>query len=331
MAYYTTSTDSNRLMFGTPGIVISGILMLAMAILSFIFVDNHASNDSLGLCLASANLWKINSVVSFLLNIGVIGAIGLGLIILNKRYNVINSHTALFTSVFFLLTGSNVWLTGGLTSSTIFALVIIISLDILFKTYGSRNATMGVFMLFSTLSFGTMIQYAFVLIIPIFLIGTMYMNVLRPKELVAALLGMICPYWIFIGFGIIDFSDFSLPRLTNLFTHIASAIDILWLMIMVGLTFIIALCLAIFNVEKVFATSSQTRAYNSFINLLGISMAWYMVFDYNNLLTYLTIFNCITGIQIAHFFGNGKIPYSYIYLLGGVCIYIALFILIINN
>ena len=331
MAYYSTSNDNNRLMFGTPGIVISGTLMLVMAILSFCIMDNTQLSGNQGLCLPSPNLWNINPIIGFVLNIMTIGLCGLILILINKEFNIVRSHTVIFTSSFFVITGCNPWLTGNLNSASIFALLMLVCIHILFKLYGIRNATSGIFMLFSTLAFGTMIQYAFVLMIPIFMIGAMYMNVLRMKEFTAACMGIIAPYWIMLGFGIIDLDDISLPTLTNLFNNLTPSANILWLLIIVGYTFLIALFLAFVNASKVFATGSQIRAYNSFINLLGITLAWYMVFDYTNILVYVTTFNLITGLQIAHFFGQNKINYGYIYYLTGIVLYISLLILIING
>lgn len=329
MAYYASTNENNRLMFGTPGIVISGVLMLVMAILSYCLPQTGITEGNQGICLPSPNLWDISELASFLLNIALIGIVALVVLLLNKRFNFIQSHTALFAAAFLIITGSNPWLTFRLSSSVLFALVILIAVWILFNLYDSRNATVGVFLLFSTLAFGAMVQYAFVLMIPIFLIGTMYMKVLRVKEFVAMLLGLAAPFWIVFGFGIVDFDDFSMPTLTNLFNNITSSLDRLWLFIYVGLTVLIALLLAFVNAGKVFAASSQIRAYNSFINLLGIALAWYMVFDYKNILVYIVAFNLIAGIQIAHFFSGNRIYYDYLYYGIGVAAYIALFSLII--
>lgn len=330
MNYSSTSNDSNRLMFGTPGIVISGTLMLAMAILSFCFTENTPFFENFGICLPSPNLWNINPTAGFIANIFVISLCGLAMIWLNKNFNIVAGHSILFSSAFFLITGSNPWLTNGLDSASIFALTMIVAIHLLFKTYGTRNATSELFLLFSTLAFGSMIQYAFALMIPIFLIGAMYMNVFRLREIIAAALGIVAPYWILIGFGVVSINDIVFPSLSNIFANTAPSFSVLLVLISVGFTFLTALLLAFFNAQKVFASSAKIRAYNSFINLLGITLAWYMVFDHTNLITYAMALNLIAGLQIAHFFGRNRINYGYAYYMTGIAIYISLFILICN-
>lgn len=326
---YSSPNEQNRLMFGTPGIAISGIFMLAMAIFSFCMPQDVNFGGNKGICLPSPDQWSLSEFASFSINIILLGITAILVLLLNKRFNFIQSHTALFASAFMIITGSNPWLTYRLGSSAIFAIVMLIALWILFNLYDSRNATVGVFLLFSTLAFGAMVQYAFVLIIPIFIIGTMHMKVLRIKEFIAILLGLAAPFWIVFGFGIVDFKDFSMPSLTNFFDNFSSSIDLLWLFVSIGLTVVIALMLGFANVAKVFAASSQIRAYNSVINLLGIALVWYMIFDYKNIMVYIVAFNLIAGIQIAHFFSSKKIYYGYLYYLLGIAAYIAIFCFII--
>lgn len=316
---------------GKPGLTISTILMLGMAILSFFSPHQITNKESFGIIFNSVALWQLPDFTAWCLNTILILFTAAAGLILNNEFRFFKIPNYLYSSAFLIITASNPWLTASLCDASIMVLVITICTGILFSQYGKHNASAAITSIFSILALGSMFQYAYILLMPIFILGAIFLNILRFKECVAAILGIIAPYWIGFGLNIITPSDIHIPSLSNLFFTSSPPSDIFPMLVEIGLTIIIAIILTLNNAPKLLATDNKNRSYNSFFILLEIAMIWFIIFDYTNMLTYITTLNMVVGLQMSFHISlskvrNGVIIYS---LLAAT--YISIFFTIIYD
>ena len=307
---FLNSSYNNQSITSSTGFIVAVASLLVMAVMSFDYMPDIALESDYGICLKSVKDWQMPHFLSWSLN---------------KEFRFIHDSTKLFATAFIFLSATNPWLTCSFSAQSLFTPLTLIATFVLFSQFGKRNATEGMFITFSTLSAGSIFQYSFALMIPIFLIATIYLNTLRIKEICAAILGIIAPYWIALGFGLIDFKDFRIPDLqTIFFADFINDISI-WMLLNVALTSLLTLLLALSNSIKVFSTNSQTRAYNSILNLFAFSLFGCIIFDFANMATYIPLLNLMAGIQLAHFFVINPMRRGALFIATAVAVYVTLF------
>lgn len=322
---------ANALLGGLPGLVVSGVLYFIMALMAYTYLPAEILEGSAGICFPSPNQWQIPSILSFisvLVLTSVCVMLSLGL---NTRFsNLIPGTGVLYATMFLIGQGAVPWSNSGLSSSLILLTVSLICIHILFSLYGQKNASKGIFIIFSTLAWGAMIQYAFILLIPIFLLGAMFLSVLRIRETGAAILGILTPFWIITGFDIITIQDIELPTLTNLFYTFTTPGSLFYMLITLGFSSLVMMLLTVSNAMSPSA-GQQQRSYLAFINLLGISTVWYMVFDSSNILAYSSLLMFSLGFQTARYAALPRHKFAYLPVVITVPILVTLFFLTIYS
>ena len=142
------------------------------------------SPDNKGTVLSSPGLWIGPAMTSMWVNQAIIAGIMALMIFINKAYNIPRTITLIYATFFAIL-----------------------------QTATSRRR---VFLVFFMLSSAVSVQYAFIIYIPVFLIACAQMRIFTLRTVLASLLGLITPWWILIGGGIVAPSDFHLPELTGI-------------------------------------------------------------------------------------------------------------------
>jgi len=138
--------------------------------------------------------------------------------LLNRSFSIVPGQASSTLSGLFLLMATSIpWIGGVLTTSVIIAPAIMIVMAILFGSYRQSNATQELFAIATILSLGSMLQYAFLpMIVPV-LVSALMFKCFRVREIIALGMGLIAPYWVAIGFGILPLERLTMPSLTNLF------------------------------------------------------------------------------------------------------------------
>lgn len=292
------------------GFLVAVVLACAMSALTFFSGSSPLLEGELGICLPSPNRWQMLPLVSWLLNICLILGISITLSVMNKTYTFINSPDMLLPAAFLVMAAASPWISGLLTSSTILATVNIVCLVLLFGCFKSRNATQEIFIIATSLSIGSMFQYAFVFMVPVYIVIAIILKCFRFKEFLALLMGLIAPYWIGVGMGILRIDEFSLPTLTNLFDGFTTGRDLLIGLINCGFTVLLSLMISLNCAVKLYAGNSRRRLYNNAINILGLGCVACMICDFNNLPTYLETLYLVAAVQIANLFALWNIRKS---------------------
>lgn len=291
MTYYRT---------GKTGMLIAAATAAAMCVLSFVFQPERPLPAQTGLCLPSPGEWHLPVLWSWIINTSLLGLITIGAWLLNRTFNFIRSTEPVMPALFLLLTSSNPWITGELSSSLIICSVNLIWITILFTAYDSKNATQPLFAVATFISIGSMFQYAFLPMGLAALIGALIMKVLRFKELATFLLGLISPYWIALGFGWIKFSEFRLPEPLPLFSGSYDGTTLFLLMLSVGVAIFIGVMTGFAVGLRLYAGNSKVNAMNGVITWTGIISVICILIDFNNIFAYLATLYLAVAVQLAN-------------------------------
>lgn len=314
---------------GKTGLVLAVMAMIAMTAVAFAFRPPSRISGELGLCLPSPNLWEINPVSSWLINTVLTGAVALGAFFLNRTHNFIRSTQPVLPVMFLILAGSNPWINYYLSSSTLICTVNLLSLSILFGEYNSRNATQPMFAIGTFLSVGSMFQYAFLPMTVAYILGAIMMKAFRLKEFLALGMGLIAPYWVGIGLGLISIDSFEMPDITNLFSNFAEASEIFVMAVSVGVAIFFGSLLALNNSIKLYAGNSKVNAQNMTITLLGMVCIICIIVDFSNMLAYLATLYFTVAVQVADMCALWKIKREWLVVLIPAVIYIGFFVAMI--
>ncbi len=258
-----------------------------------------ASGLDYGVCLPSPNLWGLTPSLSLWGNVGLVFLCSLFVISLTKHYNFIPANNISYATVLLLMSTAMPWTIFRFGSATLMLVVTLICIYILFGLYDRRNTAEGVFIIFTFLSWGSMVNHGFLLLMPIFCLGTLFMKALHGKQFMAMLLGIMAPYWILLATGLVTFADFRPLEIYNLFRDFSIGDGSFRFLLTIGLSAMVFLILLLANAMRTDSVGVKMRAYKSFVNLLGFALLWYMVFDSRNIMAYTTTFFLTIGFQVA--------------------------------
>ena len=243
----------------------------------------------------------------------------------NKKHSFVRSTEAVLPTAMAVILASNPVNTSYLGAPVVMLIANLICLDIMMKAYNSENATTSMFAVATYLSVGSMVQYAFLPLILVYPIMAIMIKVLRLKEIVAYLMGLVAPYWVGLGFGLISFSDFRMP---HFLANLPNADENYLLMVFISLCTLalVGLMMMLNNAMLIYAGNMRVRTFNNLINLLGFSCGLFMIVDFDNFEAYASSFCFAVSVQISNFFAMRRIPQSPIWFWGLLSLFMALFL-----
>lgn len=319
----------HRQVMGKEGMTLSAIAASAMFAVAFFIGAPAMLTGQMGICLPSPNDWGLSPLSGWLLNVGVMFAVTLTLYFCNKEFTFVPGSDTVLTGMFLILVASNTWTSGMLSTSGIMALANLICLVILFGCYRKRNASQELFAIATILSIGSMIQYAFIFMMPVYLIGATMLKCMNIKAFTGFIMGIIAPYWVGIGLGVIPLEAFRMPTFTNLFEGYATKGGVFFGLINVAVTILITVILALNNGVKQYAGNTQRRLYNMVIDLLGFVAALCLILDFNNMTVYLTTIYMIAAVQLANMFALWDVHRGWLWVVIISGVYLAGFVLMV--
>lgn len=281
-----------------------------------------------GTVFTSPALWISDADISLWVNLAAIGAIAGLMIFINKAYNIPRTITLIYASFFVVLETATPDLTVRLCSATLLALVVLASMTLMFSAYTLPSARRRVFLVFFMLSSALAVQYAFVIYIPVFLLACAQMKIFTFRTVLAALLGIITPWWILFGAGIVSPSDFHLPEFTSLFDS-PDLLDTLIAAITAGITVVLAITSYMLSLLKLITYNARMRACNGLLTIVTCVTVLAMIADFTNFICYLALLNCCTAFFLGHMFVIRNSPKAWIVISTITAIYYAIYIWII--
>ncbi|MDE6291559.1 MAG: hypothetical protein K2M16_08505, partial [Muribaculaceae bacterium] len=246
-------------------------------------------------------------------------------VIFNKKHSFVKSTEALLPTTMAVILASNPVNTSYLGTPIVMLIVNLLCLDIMMRSYAAENATTSMFAVATYLSLGSMVQYAFVPLMVIYPIMALMAKILRIKETVAYFMGLVAPYWVALGFGLISFSDFRMPQFL---VDIPNADGNYLLMVFISLATLalVGLMMTLNNAMLIYAGNMRVRTSNNMINLLGFTCGVFMLLDFDNFGAYVSSFCFAVAVQISNFFAMRRIPQSPIWFWGLLSLFIAFFL-----
>ena len=296
-----------------------------MCILSYIFHPVVPKSIEYGFLLPSPDKWDFNPFWSWMVNTLLLLLTSLLLFFVNKSYNFVRTTEPSLLALFLIMSTSGPWFTEGLNSSVLICLANVVCLGIIFDSYDSRNATQEMFTLGLVAGMGGMVQYGFFPMGILYFLWSLFMKVMRVKEVLAYIAGLLCPYWIFIGIGWLSFSDIHYPSLTPMFSYIQDPSELIILLTGISLAAILGFIISMVNSIKLYAGNSKVNAMNLCVISMGVMSLLCIILDFENMSAYVETLYLATAVQIANICAlwNPREPWM-VTVFPGVC-YIGLF------
>lgn len=300
---------TNRRVLDPSDIILIAFLCILTA-LGGIYIDAPIPEGNFGLYLPSPNLWPIENLQGSILSVILIFISAFCVYFFNKHFSIIKTAQPIWASIFLPLCCGNLMLTGSFSQSTPCFLLIFCAIWFLLSSYKEPNATRKIFSATTFLSVGSLFEYSFVIFIPALFIGMAEMKVFRIREITAGILGLLTPYWIAFGLGLLNPLNINIPLPKPLFMQEIPA-NMFVVTLVSGILLLTALLLTLNNGIKLYAGNAQLRNYVNIINIFGISAAAGMILDFSNIMAYMMIFNLWVTLQlgIIHTIWNMKKGY----------------------
>lgn len=308
---------------GFAGLML-GVALGAFALTYFLGLYTPVSADK-GLILPSANEWVAPGPLDLALSLAANVALVLAAALTAKFFNVLRSQTALPMALFATFQMATPALGVQFYTGSMLAMVVAGCLMILFSCYRSAARTRRIFLIFLILSAGCATQYCYVLYIPVFLLGCGQMRIFNGRTLVAALLGLITPWWIMGACGLLGPDRIHLPELVNIFSQIPSS-SAISLLTAVGITALLLVGSFVMNVMKTIAYNARARAYSGAFATLSLATLIGMAVDYQNLISYVPLLNYCAAFETAGYFSSHRGERTGIAVLVITATYLALFL-----
>lgn len=291
-------------------VAVAYLLLSAYAALSGKIVISQAGG---GTFFPSPEALITNPMTSWLVNVGCTLAVTALLVVLNRMYNFVRAYTLSYASVFLLLQLGNPMVSGFFYVGTALCLVLMGASFVMMSEYQNKqHSQRSVFIAFALISFCCMFHYSFIFLVPVMLIGFIQMRAMNLRGIIAMLMGLVTPYWIAIGTGLVDPRTFVLPQVSTIFTEVVSEtlphVDVATAAVLAVLT----MALTAINLFTTFNYRLQIRLYNAFFAVLAVLAIVAMCVDYNHVVTYVPVLNLSLAVQTAHTFTISNSPHRYL-------------------
>lgn len=304
-----------------------GAFTLILLILTFIFFPPISTMGDLGLCLPSPNRWPLPHIIGWGLNTLLIFLSASVMATANKKYNFIPEAQPMMPFALLLLLGFNCLTTSTVSTSTLLLLCNVLCLFIIISTFEERNATREFFIVGTLPAIGAMIQYSFLVMIPVYIAGGILMKSFRIREFIAFLFGLLAPYWIILGLGIVDIHSFQLPDSLIVFNKEVVEADIFLTLLATGIMALLGFILSLYNGVRLLSRNSRLRCIHLTLNIMGYISILAIVFDFSNFVAYFATISLWLSIEIASLLYFYNIRKSYIAYLLIILIFFPLYIL----
>ena len=302
--------------------VLTGALLVVAAFLETASGSVPQPDAGAGLFFSAKWSSIASPMLSTAVNLACVIGIGLLMLALNKVFNFVRSVTFIFASVFYLLEMSNPFVSSIFNNGTTLCLVLVGGITMLFSSYQDKHSQHSIFLSFAVLATASLFQYAFLFLIPAFLLGFIYMRAMNFKGVLAMLLGLLTPLWIALGLGIVDVADFKPFAIDAVWDSLALE-QIRMLVVEVAVVALLAIALTIMNLFTIMNYRLQLRVYNAFFTLMTLLCIAAMSVDYRDMTTFVpTLYLCLS-IQVAHAFTLSNWSYRYIFIIALIVLSVA--------
>lgn len=288
-------------MGGNASLLLAGCIMAGLGLLAlFDGVQPQAATAS-GVCLPAPQAWPLPPWLGFGLNIALIIFSALLGITSNRRFNFIPSTSVIYASATLLMAGAAPSLLVSLNSSTLLLVANIVALRLIFGQYDvPRRDPVNIFVLATLFSIGSMFHYSFLFFIAVYACSAALLKAFGVREFMALLLGVIAPYWIALGLGMVPVESLRVPVIGGFWQAPAPGSEMLWMIVATSLTAFIGLMCALKNVFSLYSASTAIRAYNYALTVPAASCLILIMVDWENFPVYYMSLCLFAGLEYGY-------------------------------
>lgn len=268
---------------------------------------------------ADENLWLLGGALAS----GLCAA--LMMVWMNRAYNILRSLTWLVAGMLLVMLTGTPSLSGSLYGGTAVMWVMLAGGALLFSVFDNQGGQRRVFLAFLLVAAAAIVWRSAALYVPVLLIGCMQMRIFSLRTLLAALLGMITPVWILVGFQLIDPQALLIHNFAFAWNATFNAGE--WPeLACAGFTIVLGAAFLVMNLLKILSYNARIRAFNGYFTLCFIATGILMAVDFGNYTLYVPFLDCMAAYQTAHFFTYRRGKRTYIAILTLAAIYLAFYV-----
>ncbi len=236
------------------------------------------------------------------------------MLLTNRTFGIVRSTSKLFVGLFPLAVCATPQGPGLAMNPLLMCLVMMLAMMIMYTIYMRPASTRRVFLVFTMISAGGCLSYGYIFFLPVMLLVAAQMRCLTTRSLLAALIGVITPFWILLGFGCISLGDFLAPDILWISPESWAIISAPQLAAM-GILVIVSMISMIFNVIRVYRFNARARAFNGVLATLTLWTIIFLLFDFGNAIDYLPLLAALGALQVALYFELDRGRRAYILTL----------------
>lgn len=306
----TTREHINEHYNGRGFMALSAIALVAATIVALWAGIQAPSVEGHGIFFTFRNSLIDNAPLSAAANVLCLLITGGILLAINKVFTFVRSVTRLFASAFFWLQLANPSGLVALHVGTLMCLMTAVLMLPLFASFQDRHSQRSIFLVFALVATGTMFHYGFLVLLPAFLLGFLNMGVMNLKGVLAMLFGLVTPFWIILGLGIVSPTDAMAPQWLVLDIPALTP-----LLLLAAATALLGIVLAVMNLPTIMNYRLQPRVYNAFFVIVLVLAVIAMSLDHRDLAVYLPLLGLMVAVQVAQVHTLRTYRYRYVFLL----------------
>lgn len=321
-----TLADITKFVNSRSMVAVAGILMLVAARIAFQNDEVTYFSFDRGILFESANLWIGDHWLTMVINTALILVAALSWMLVIQFFNPFRALTTLPASFFLVMMLSVPDLTDQLCTGSLLAAILPGCVALLWSAFGNARQMKHIYLLFAILSAFSMTQYCFAVYIPVFIIGCIQMKIFSLRTVLACIFGLLTPWWIVLGLGLIDSSEIHAPDVTGFFSAFDTEgiVNIILVSAVTG-----ALCIGSWfgNLMNVITLNANLRAFNGSISLIAVFTIVAMCADFPNAAAYLPTLMLVTSYQLSYMLGRSNDSSRFIPIVSIMLIYLSFYVL----
>lgn len=281
--------------------------------------------DPVGIGVTPLTAWTGISPASLILSLAATASMGVIIIYLNRAFNVFRSLTSIVAGLFFIMQTALPSVMGRFYGGDVMGVLMLVNVVLLFSSWSDATSQRRIFLIFFLLSLAAFTDLAYLLYMPVFMLGCVQMRIFNLRTFLAAGMGVLTPPWILFGFGLVDISTLHIPPLMVAWSLFDNP-EVIKALVVTGVTLALGVGFTVANLMKILSYNSRVRAFNGFLTLLLFATGAFAIINFNNFSFYIPLLNCMTAYQIAHFFTYRRSRRSYIPILLIIGLYIGFYV-----
>lgn len=271
----------------------------------------------------SPDTWLPALSASFVAGVILTAAVAGMMEMTNRVFNLLRTPTLLFLGLYAVMQAATPLVVCRAPSGILLNLVVLSVLASFYTTYQRPLRTRRIFLSFCIMSALAMADYVYFIYVCLFLLAFGQMRTASARMYLAALMGIVTPWWITWGFGLMP-DGIHMPVTHSIFTELDSPRVIL-MTVTVGITVIGLFLLCVSNMMKVYSYNAKARAMSGLLMMLSLATAIAALVNVSNAPAYLPVLDCFVAYQATLCFKTNEKRRGYIMVAALLLVYIIIY------